>query len=82
MNNYTFDIDALIADLYRIEESATCGWINCLDKEDLEIVRIGNETYNQYARDNGWFDCVCDWEEFASNKTWCIENLIEALESM
>ena len=80
--NYTIDINTLINDLRRIENNASCVWISSLDDEDLEVVRIGVETYNQYAIDNGWLDCVCDWEEFASDKTWCIENLIEALESM
>ena len=82
MDNTAYDIKTLINDLDRISKTARTAWINCLDPESLSIVRAGVEAWNEYCDLNGWTESKTDFEEFASEKTWCIELLVESLESI
>lgn len=82
MDNTTYDITTLIQDLDRIAKTARTAWINCLDPESLSIVRAGVEAWNQHCIENGWIDETTDFDEFSCEKTWCIELLVESLESI
>lgn len=83
MDNYNFDINALIQDLNRIEKTARVAWINCLDPESLAIVKTGVEYWNQACLDREYGpEAFTDFDDFVSNKIWCLELLVEALESL
>lgn len=80
MNNHSYETRALAADLRNIEESATCGWINCLDADSLGIVEIAVEAWNEYCMVNGWDESIIDFESYGCEKIEFLSTLAESIE--